>query len=398
LQSGDGINGDSIEESGEFPVFGGNGLRGYTGSYTHDGEYALIGRQGALCGNINYARGKFWASEHAVVVTPIDTSDTRWLGELLRAMNLNQYSTSAAQPGLSVDVIGNLRIPVPPALEQKLIAAFLDRETARIDELVAEQQRLIALLKEKRQAVISHAVTKGLNPAAPMKPSGVKWFAEMPRHWRLKRLRHLSNTGEAGIQMGPFGAMLTSLPPHPTGFSLFGQENTISGDFASCYRWISATQYTQLIKYSLRPGDIVLTRKGSIGHARIIPTNIQPGIMDSDTIRLRPNGVEIENPFLVRLLHEASYLKVQIEASSRGAILLGLNSSTIGDLQIALPPPGEQRAISAYLERVAADLDSLVKTAQSAIALLQERRTTLISAAVTGKIDVRGLVTKEAAA
>jgi type I restriction enzyme S subunit len=97
-------------------------------------------------------------------------------------------------------------------------------------------------------------------------------------------------------------------------------------------------------------------------------------------------------------LHEASYLKVQIEASSRGAILLGLNSSTIGDLQIALPPPGEQRAISAYLERVAADLDSLVKTAQSAIALLQERRTTLISAAVTGKIDVRGLVTKEAAA
>lgn len=111
LKSGETINSDSIEEAGEYPVFGGNGLRGFTSSYTHQGIFALIGRQGALCGNVNYAHGKFWASEHAVVVSPLKPVETIWLGELLRAMNLNQYSVSAAQPGLSVEIISALPAP-----------------------------------------------------------------------------------------------------------------------------------------------------------------------------------------------------------------------------------------------------------------------------------------------
>ena len=94
MQSGESITGESIEETGEYQVFGGNGLRGYTSAFTHDGKFVLIGRQGALCGNINYASGKFWASEHAVVATPIKQVNTVWLGEILRAMNLNQYSVA----------------------------------------------------------------------------------------------------------------------------------------------------------------------------------------------------------------------------------------------------------------------------------------------------------------
>jgi len=102
LRSGDGITSEDIAEEGDYPVYGGNGLRGYTSKFTHEGKYALIGRQGALCGNVNYANGKFWASEHAVVVSPIKMVVTTWLGELLRAMNLNQYSITAAQHGLAV--------------------------------------------------------------------------------------------------------------------------------------------------------------------------------------------------------------------------------------------------------------------------------------------------------
>jgi type I restriction enzyme S subunit len=159
MKSGDQITTDDINESGEYPVFGGNGLRGYTPIYTHDGWFPLIGRQGALCGNVNYAMGKFWASEHAVVVTPQTDCNILWLGELLRTMNLGQYSITAAQPGLSVDVIGNLRIPFPKITEQTTIAAFLDRETARIDALIAEAEKGIVLLKERRSALISAAVT-----------------------------------------------------------------------------------------------------------------------------------------------------------------------------------------------------------------------------------------------
>lgn len=195
MKSGKQITAEDIKDGELYPVFGGNGLRGFTSSYTHEGHFALIGRQGALCGNINYASGQFWASEHAVIVHQRQSFAVRWMGELLRCMDLGQYSITAAQPGLSVEAIGNLRIPVPSFAEQSAIAAFLDRETGKIDVLVAEQERLIALLKEKRQAVISHAVTKGLNPNAPMKDSGVAWLGEMPAHWKVLKLSRLAKVG-----------------------------------------------------------------------------------------------------------------------------------------------------------------------------------------------------------
>jgi len=171
LRSGDSITSDSIAESGEYPVFGGNGIRGYTSAYTHDGKYVLIGRQGALCGNINYASGCFWASEHAVVVDIMGNGEIGWLGELLRFMDLNQYSQSAAQPGIAVDVIANLLVPVPPVSEQRTIADFLNRETARLDALVAAKEHVLELLAEKRRALITRAVTRGLNPNVPLRDS-----------------------------------------------------------------------------------------------------------------------------------------------------------------------------------------------------------------------------------
>ena len=159
-RSGEGITSDEISDTGEYPVYGGNGVRGYTSNYTHDGTYPLIGRQGALCGNINYASGKFWASEHAVVVKVHDSHVVSWLGEVLRSMNLNQYSQSAAQPGISVEVIENLSIPVPPEPEQEAIANYLDRETASIDGLIAEKERMLALLEEKRALITTPSKTQ----------------------------------------------------------------------------------------------------------------------------------------------------------------------------------------------------------------------------------------------
>ncbi len=159
LKSGESITSDRIEDQGQYPVFGGNGLRGYAEAYTHEGTFVLIGRQGALCGNINYANGQFWASEHAIVVSPLIPIETLWLGELLRAMNLNQYSISAAQPGLSVDVIRNLWIPFPPIQEQLSIAEYIRIETQKFDSLMVEAENAVELLRERRIALISAAVT-----------------------------------------------------------------------------------------------------------------------------------------------------------------------------------------------------------------------------------------------
>lgn len=159
LKSGDSIISADIKTNGQYPVYGGNGIRGYTDSYTHNGKFVLIGRQGALCGNIHYAVNKFWASEHAVVCKLKEAYCLKWFGELLRAMNLNQYSVSAAQPGLSVERIKNLKIPVPPLEEQRQIVEYIETETARIDAEIGAAEKEIRLLKEYRQALISEAVT-----------------------------------------------------------------------------------------------------------------------------------------------------------------------------------------------------------------------------------------------
>lgn len=159
MKSGDSITAESIDEESKFPVYGGNGLRGYTSAYTHNGDYILIGRQGALCGNINYASGQFWASEHAVVVTSLKKLELLWLGELLRAMNLNQYSISAAQPGLSVNTIQNLIIPVPPYNEQCVIASYIKQKIKDIECIIDTTTIQISRLKEYRQSIISEAVT-----------------------------------------------------------------------------------------------------------------------------------------------------------------------------------------------------------------------------------------------
>ena len=159
MKSGDGITAETIEETGDFPVYGGNGLRGYASTYTHNGEFALIGRQGALCGNVHIARGRFWASEHAVVATLRSEHDIDWFGAILIAMNLNQYSISAAQPGLAVERVLNLHLPVPPEQEQKRIADHMEKATARIDAAISRARRQVELLREYRTRLIADVVT-----------------------------------------------------------------------------------------------------------------------------------------------------------------------------------------------------------------------------------------------
>lgn len=159
LQSGTNLTTMEITDSGHFPVYGGNGIRGYYHQYSNDGDFILIGRQGALCGNINYASGKFWATEHAVVCYPKRDFARIWLGELLRAMNLGQYSLSAAQPGLAVERIKNLKMPLPPIDEQQSIAFYLDTKCSEIDRLIETKQHKIETLKEYKKSVIYEAVT-----------------------------------------------------------------------------------------------------------------------------------------------------------------------------------------------------------------------------------------------
>ena len=163
MKSGDAITAEAIEERGPHPVYGGNGLRGYTGGYTHEGTFALIGRQGALCGNVHLVSGQFWASEHAVVASLKSDMDIHWFVELLRTMNLNQYSEAAAQPGLSVDQIINLYVPVSPNDEQKCISNYFEQEFSNVNAVINRTQKEIELVREYRERLISDVVTGKLD-------------------------------------------------------------------------------------------------------------------------------------------------------------------------------------------------------------------------------------------
>ena len=163
MKSGDGITAEEIEEAGPYPVYGGNGLRGYADRFTHNGTFALIGRQGALCGNIHLVSGQFWASEHAVVTTLAPSNDMYWFVELLRVMNLNQYSESAAQPGLAVDDIANLYAPLPPPTEQAAIADHFRNEFRELEAVVERARREMELIREHRERLIADVVTGKLD-------------------------------------------------------------------------------------------------------------------------------------------------------------------------------------------------------------------------------------------
>ena len=158
LRSGSTITSSEIRDTGIFKVYGGNGLRGYYDNYTHEGDHVLVGRQGHLCGNINYATGQFWASEHAVVCNPLTSYPTFWLGELLRTMNLNQYSISAAQPGLAVERIKELVVPVPPLDQAREIASLVKTKISRFETTELTINTSIYHLQEYRSALITAAV------------------------------------------------------------------------------------------------------------------------------------------------------------------------------------------------------------------------------------------------
>ncbi|WP_057391205.1 restriction endonuclease subunit S [Pseudomonas aeruginosa] len=384
LQSGDFITSETIEEEGTYPVYGGNGLRGYSTAFTHEGAYALVGRQGALCGNINYAEGKFWASEHAVVVSPYVPTAVRWLGELLRAMNLGQYSISSAQPGLAVERIIDLFLPVPPEGERQIIAAHMGRETARIDALIEKKTRFIELLREKRQALITHAVTKGLDPKVKMKDSGVEWLGEVPEHWAVKRLKFIAAV-QTGIAKGKDNAEKDTVEvPYLRVANV--QDGYLDLDEVATIE----VSTSDLPRYLLQPGDVLMNEGGDfdkLGRGHVWHGEIEPCIHQNHVFAVRPHGVSSE--WLNTFTSSAAAQFYFMGRSKQSTNLASISSSNLMELAVPLPSEEEQRLILDGLHRQAAQVNALVARTERSIELLKERRSALITAAVTGQIDLR---------
>ena len=286
----------------------------------------------------------------------------------------------------------NIRLAMPPLTEQRSLAAFLDHETARMDALIGEQQRLIALLREKRQARISHAVTKGLNPGASMKGSSVGALGDVPQHWRIVPVGSLCSRIASGKT--PLGGAENYVAD---GVLFLRSQNVYDeGLRLDEVVYISAETDAELAASRVLPGDLLLNITGaSLGRSALVPEFFPSANVNQHVCVLRLTDPELRE--FVSMVFKSAAMKVQFATVQKGAAREGLNFQQIARFQLALPPSHEQQHILGQLKGEIAAIDALVDQTERAIALLQERSAGLVSAAVTGKIDVRARADEAAA-
>jgi type I restriction enzyme S subunit len=337
----------------------------------------------APIGSIAIASVPLCTNQGCKSLVPRGTSDARCFAYLLSIATaaLNVRGRGATFLELSGEELGRFQLPSAPVDEQQAIADFLDRETAKIDALVAEQERLIELLKEKRQAVISHAVTKGLNPDVPMKDSGVEWIGQTPDHWNVAPLGHLCEALSYGFT--------NPMPTADDGPHMLTANDIDYGRVRyESSRRTTRSAYENDLTAKSRPlrGDILVTKDGTLGRVAVHDGREACINQSVAFLRLR-RSVE---PDFAALALLADVYQRRMQEDAGGTTIKHIYISRLAKMPIAYPPIAEQVTVLRSLAGPLQQLDTLVDDAQRAVVLLQERRTALISAAVTGQIDVRG--------
>jgi type I restriction enzyme S subunit len=371
----------SQPDEGLVPGFSASGQDVWLPKATFSGPGIVLSAVGARCGRCFAASGSWGVVANTAVFLPSRNYAHRYLWYVANLDGV-WIRGGSAQPYVLVPESLAQRWPFPPFNEQTQIARFLDYETAKIDRLIEKQQKLIALLKEKRQAVISHAVTKGLNPDAPMKDSGVEWLGKVPAHWEVSQLGYLTPEVTVGIVVTPSKYYVES------GVPCLRSLNVRPGHIRTEELvYVSATSNDLHSKSKIFEGDVVIVRTGQPGTAARV-TNAFDGCNCIDLLIVRQTP-RLRTEFLVYLLNSES-TSIQIAAGSGGAIQQHFNVGSAKKLRVLVPPVSEQEEIAESLRRRVKGLDELTSRAETQELLLLERRTALISAAVTGKIDVRG--------
>jgi type I restriction enzyme S subunit len=323
------------------------------------------------------------------VIRPRGDLEPDFLGHLVSAgFFVDQViarSTGVSYPAINASELVAIPVPIPPLPEQTQITAFLDRETAKIDALVAEQRRLMELLKEKRQAVISHAVTRGLNPNAPMKPSGIEWLGDVPEHWAVLPIKRIVSVP---ITDGP----------HETpnfideGVPFVSAEAVSSGviNFSKVRACISEEDNARYsLKYAPKLHDIYMVKSGATTGVTAMVEDRTDFNIWSPLAAIRCNDGSVPH-FVLNFMRSKNFQEAVTLNWSFGT-QQNIGMGVIENLACTVPPVAEQIAIAEMLKSESAKFDTLTAEAQRAIDLLQERRTALISAAVAGQIDVRTL-------
>ena len=377
LQAGKNITSKDISDKEDtehrFPCYGGNGLRGYVCGYNRDGRFPLIGRQGALCGNVNLADGLFYATEHAVVVETYCETNVDWAVHTLTHLNLNQYATSTAQPGLSVSTINEVLIPLPPIEEQRRIVSCLNKWFALIAPIEQGKVDLQTTIKQTKSKILDLAIhgklvpqdpndepaselLKRINPAAEITCDNGQYGKvtfEIPYNWCWQRLGDINDIARGGS-------------PRPIKDYLTDDEDGVNwikiGDTSKDEKYINSVKEkirVEGVKKSrmVHKGDFLLTNSMSFGRPYILNVD---GCIHDGWLVISPKGNAYNADFLYYLL-SSTFAYDQFAEVASGGVVTNLNSDKVADTMFPLPPLPEQYRIVAKIEELFTSLDNIQK-------------------------------------
>lgn len=327
-------------------------------------------------------------NQSMAAILPNEKLEARFLYYWLKSnyQNIRNMGGGDLRDGLNLEMIASIKLPLPSRNIQREIIYFLDGESARISTLIAEKQNFVSLLKEKRQALITHVVTKGLDPNVPMKDSGVEWLGEVPAHWERLPIKHTASGKDTLFLDGDWieskdisGDEVRYITTGNVGIGRYKEQG--SG-------YITESKFKELNCTEVFNGDILISRLNlPIGRACIVP-NINSRIVTSvDNVIYRPNSAYNRN-YLVYLFSSEPYFKHTSDLA-RGATMQRVSRSLLGNIRVVLPPFEEQLAIVKYLDRKTTHIDAIIAETNKSIELLKEKRSSLVTAAVTGKIDIK---------
>lgn len=352
----------------------------------------LIALTGATCSNIGFLKFQACANQSVVAINEFSgKADSRFLFYMFLSMRkqILTHQSGGAQAGINDGNVKNLFLVVPPLNEQTKIAQYLDHQTSIIDQLILQKEKLIELLKEKRQAVINEAVTKGLNPNAKMKDSGIEWLGEVPNEWIVIKLKHV-----VGYIKG--FAFKTEVF-REEGVPIVKASDIKNLTIKSGKDYISKQDSRNYDKVRLFEGDIIISTVGStpdvinsaVGQIAKVPIEFQGSCLNQNTVKFYPSTVLLLNDFLFYLLNTNRYRKYLDLYAHGTANQASLKIEDMLDFTAVLPSISEQEQIIVYLEKKIHQVQNLLEINLNCIEKLKEFRQSVISEAVTGKIDVR---------
>lgn len=353
--------------------------------------------------SMNVVIGSVGLSNYFGAVSPVyymlyprsEKDDVRYYNYIFQ-MSEFQYALKGLGNGIleirmriPMNKLNNVLIPLPSSEEQQMISNYLDKKTSQIDSLIDKNEKSIELLEEYRKSIISEAVTKGLDPNAPMKDSGVEWIGEIPEGWVTRRLKNFLDNVPHSIVDGPFGSDLKSDEYTDTGVPVT-QLNNIKEGFhrVDSFKFVSESKAAQLSSHFVFPGDLLMAKMMPAGRTCIASSAYPKYLLSSDSIRIVIDS-SVDRRFVCYAAN--CYCLAECELKSSGVTRIRINLSIVRNLSFVLPSLQEQKKIADYLDQKTAEIDSLIDKKKQLIEKLTQYRKSLISECVTGKIKVPGV-------